>query len=46
MPNQPSHRPLGGFLRAHRQENSRCILLWSMAGIAQGAAHMAVVYDF
>ena len=46
MPHQPPDRPLGAFLKALREEKTRCILIGSMAGIAQGAPLMTVDYDF
>ena len=46
MPHQPADRPLGAFLKALREEKIRCILIGSMAGIAQGAPLMTIDYDF
>jgi hypothetical protein len=46
MPHQPPDRPLGAFLKALREEKINCILIGSMAGIAQGAPLMTVDYDF
>lgn len=46
MPHQPADRPLGAFLKALREAKIRCILIGSMAGIAQGAPLMTIDYDF
>ena len=46
MPHQFANRPLGAFLKALREEKIHCILIGSMAGIAQGAPLVTIDYDF
>jgi hypothetical protein len=44
MPNKPSVRPLGAFLKALREEEIPCILIGAMAAIEQGAPLMTLDY--